>query len=216
MDCDGVLSQCVESFLQLAADKFNVFATPGQVTGDQIGPSIGCPGLEYLIDEQVLHHEFVYRMKPITEGLEFFKTLEETYGKDNVYVCTKVWSGGPGDNREKATGEWASQRYAWLRDHLGVLRKRVYMAGVKKHVQGILIDDSINNLKGRPKGHTFCIARPYNTGYGGPRGDYQDCLEWLKNQLSDPVIIDHGLGMEGRCNKCGARSCNGFHKGVVK
>lgn len=183
VDCDGILTQCVESFLQLAADKFNVFATVDQVTGDEIGPSIGCPGLEYLIDEQVLNHEFVYRMKPIREGALFFKALEEIYGPESVYVCTKPWSGGPGDNRERATGEWASQRYAWLRDHLGVLRKRVYMAGVKKHVHGILIDDSVKNLVGRPEGHAFCITRPYNVGYRGPRGDYAECLEWLKETV---------------------------------
>jgi hypothetical protein len=176
-DADNVLIDFTQACLQLAAVKFNIFATPDQVTGDEIGPSIGCPALEYLIDDEVLHHEFTYRMKPLVEGVAFFKTLEETYGKENVYCCTKPWGG---DSRERATGEWASQRYAWLRDHLGVLRKRVYMAGVKKHVQGILIDDMPKNLVGRPEGQAFCIAHPYNTGYTGPRGNYQDCLEWLK------------------------------------
>lgn len=178
VDADNVLIDFTGACLQLAADKFNVFKTPEDVTGSEIGPSIGCPALEYLIDDEVLHHEFTYRMKPLSAGVLFFKALEEIYGPDNVFVCTKPWGG---DSRERATGEWASQRYAWLRDHLGVLRNRVYMAGGRKqHVQGILIDDSVKNLEKRSPGQAFCIAHPYNTGYTGPRGNYQDCLEWLK------------------------------------
>lgn len=180
VDCDNVLSDLTESFLRLAAEKFNVFKTPEDVTGDGIGQSIGCPALEYLIDDEIMHRDFCYRMKPLSAGIAFFKTLEEIYGKDNVYVCTKPWGG---DSRERATGEWASQRYAWLRDHLGVLRNRVYMAGIKKHVQGYLIDDMPKNLQHRPENQTFCIAHPYNVSYTGRRGNYQDCLEWLKEAV---------------------------------
>src|SRR5690606_20385721 len=126
VDCDGVLSDCVGAFLKLAAEKLNIFALPEDITREEIGPSIGCPSLKYMVDDEVLHREFCYQMKPIVAGVQFFKTLEDIYGPENVFVCTKPWGG---DSRERATGEWASQRYAWLRDHLGVLRNRVHMSG---------------------------------------------------------------------------------------
>ncbi len=180
VDCDGVLSNVVDSFLNLAATKFNVFKKREDVTSTNIGAAIGCPALDYLVDEEVLHGELCYRMKPIAEGLLFFRTLEATYGSENVFVATVPWAG---DSRERATGEWSSQRYAWLRDHLGVRRNRVYMAGNKDHIQGILIDDCESNLKNRAEGQAYCIATPYNTEYGGPRGDYGQCLEWLKENI---------------------------------
>lgn len=180
VDCDNVLSDITGSFIQLAADKFNVFATREQHTEEEFGPSIGCPGLEYAIDEAVLHHEFCYRMKLLPGAEAFFRTLEDTYGKDNVYACTKPWRG---DHREKATGEWASQRYAWLRDKLGISRSRVHMCAAKHMVQGILIDDSVKNLDKRAAGEAFCIAYPYNKAYTGPRGGYAECLVWLKETV---------------------------------
>lgn len=177
VDADNVLVDFTKACLDLAARQLNVFATPEDVTGDEIGPSIGCPALEYLIDDEVLHKEFCYQMQPIRQGVLFFKALEEIYGKDRVFVCTKPWRG---DNRERATGEWASQRYAWLRDHLGVNKGRVFMCDHKHMVDGILVDDSVKNLEKRKSGTGFCIAHPYNTRWKGPRGNYQDCLNWLK------------------------------------
>jgi 5'(3')-deoxyribonucleotidase len=176
VDCDGVLSAFTEACLDLAARQFNVFAQREDVTSNDVGASIGCPALEHLISEETLHREFCYRMKPIVQGVLFFKTLEETYGKDRVFVCTKIWRG---DSREKASGEWASQRLAWLRDHLGVNKGRVFMCDNKHMVDGILIDDSVKNFEKRKPGTGFCIAHPYNSGHSGPRGDYQDCLAWL-------------------------------------
>src|SRR5688572_16761649 len=117
VDVDNCLSDLTGSLLQLAADKFNIFASREQHTEDRLSASIGCPGLDYILDEEILHREFCYRMQ-LLEGAEaFFRTLEETYGKDHVFICTKPWA-APEDRRERATGEWASQRYAWLRDKL--------------------------------------------------------------------------------------------------
>lgn len=179
VDCDQVLSNFVDSCLDLAARQFNVFAKPEDVTGEDIGASIGCPALEHLITEETLNREFCYRMKPIPEGLNFFKALEETYGKDRVFVATKLWRG---DSRETASGEWASQRLAWLRDHLGVSKSRVFLCDSKHMVTGILVDDSVKNLEKRRPGAGFCIQHPYNSRWTGPRGDYQQCLEWLKGK----------------------------------
>ena len=174
VDCDDVLSNFTQACLDLAATKFNTFATLEDCVKEEVWDSIGCPYLPPVIDDAVLKHEFCYRMKPISEGIQFFKTLEETYGKDNVFICTAPWSS---DARDRATGEWVSQRYAWCRDILGVSKKRVMSVTAKHLVQGILVDDTPKRLFNRDFG--FCIARPNNTGYKGPRGNYAECLEWI-------------------------------------
>lgn len=178
VDCDEVLSQFGNEVLRVAAARYNVFKTVDDLTHELYEVALGCPHLPRDISEEVLNAEFTYRMKPITAGIEFLRTLESLYGKENVYVCTSPWGGG--DSREKATGEWASQRYAWLRDYANVPRKRVIMASNKDLVapDGILIDDSVRHLKNRKYG--FCIATAANASYKGPRGNYQDALNYIK------------------------------------
>src|ERR1043165_8567972 len=111
VDVDGVLSAFTEEVLALAAQKFNIFARPEDCTSDPIWSAIGCPTLESLIDDEIIHREFCYRMKPIEAGIQFLRDLEAEFGVDKVDICTAPWGY---DQREKATGEWASQRYAWL------------------------------------------------------------------------------------------------------
>jgi hypothetical protein len=176
VDCDEIIRDYRGAMLKLAAEKFNIFATYEQITQDDVGPAIGCSGLESLVDEEVLYREFVYKMKPISEGIAFLHELERLYGEENVTICTSPWAQ---DGRERSTGEWASQSYAWLRDFAGVPRKRVIMATKKDLVQGFLIDDRVKNLVNRRKGDGFCIAHPHNTSYTGPRGSYEDCLALL-------------------------------------
>jgi 5'(3')-deoxyribonucleotidase len=181
IDCDQVLSNFADEVLRVAAARYNVFMTPEELTNENFEVSLGCPHLLRDISEEVLEAEFCYRMKPIVKGIEFLRTLENTYGKKNVFICTAPWGGG--DSREKATGEWASQRYQWLRDFAGIQRKRVIMANNKDLVapQGILVDDSIRHLNNRQYG--FCIATPSNTKYKGPRGNYDQCLAWIKEMV---------------------------------
>jgi 5'(3')-deoxyribonucleotidase len=187
VDCDEVLSDYRGAMLKLAADKFNVFATYDQITSDDVGPSIGCAGLEYAVDEEVLYREFVYKMKPIPEGIAFLRELENRYDKENVVICTSPWAF---DSRERATGEWASQRYAWLRDFAGIPKKRVIMASMKHLVRGILIDDRAKNLEARAPNAGYCIAHPHNTAFKGPRGNYEECLIWLEERAA---MVEHGV-----------------------
>lgn len=180
VDVDGVLSDITQACLDLAAKNYNVFATADQCTSPTVGDSIGCPYLPKDIEHETIHREFCYRMKPIAQGLEMFRELEETYGKDNVFICTSPWT----CSGDKATGEWVSQRFNWLRDHLGISGKRVFIANKKFMVapKGILIDDTPSKLKNRT--HGFCIAQPYNTSYAGPRGTHKEALEYVKEVLA--------------------------------
>lgn len=180
VDCDEVLSDFVGSSLALAAKLYNVFSTRDDVTDGKIEVSLGCPHLPRDIEQEVMYGDFVYRMKPITEGIEFLRALESLYGADRVFICTTPWKG---DKLQRATGEWTSQRYNWLRDYAGVSSNRVIMASAKYLVapDDVLIDDSVSKLNGRKK--AFCIARPHNTGYSGPRGNYAQALEWIKENV---------------------------------
>ena len=180
VDCDDCIADFTGSALHLAAEKFNVFATPEDVTKPELWDSIGCPHLPVAIDDAVLDNDFVYRMKPIAAGMTFLRQLEAKYGVQNVYVCTAPWS-SDSRGQEIATGEWASQRYAWLRDVARVPRKRVIMCNAKHLVNGVLIDDSPKNIKGRDFG--YCIAKPNNASYTGPRGNYGECFTWLGGLL---------------------------------
>jgi hypothetical protein len=167
VDCDQVLSDFVQACLDLAAEKYNVFATKEDCTKDPPWDAIGCPYLPANINEAIAKGEFVYRMKPLAGGIEFLRDLETQFGERNVYICTAPWN-----------GEWASQRLDWLRDIAKVPMKRVITTSCKYLVQGILIDDSVKHLVNRDFG--YCIAQPYNTEFKGPRGNYRECLEWLK------------------------------------
>jgi 5'(3')-deoxyribonucleotidase len=180
VDCDEVCADFVGSALALAAKCYNVFATREDVTDEKIEVSLGCPHLPRDIEEEVIHREFVYRMKPIAEGIEFLRTLESLYGDDRVFINTAPWYG---DVRQRATGHWAQQRYDWLRDYAGVGSKRVILANAKFLVAPdcVLVDDSISKLEGRKK--AFCLARPHNTSYSGPRGNYAQALEWIRENV---------------------------------
>lgn len=178
VDVDDCIADFMGSCLRLAADKFNIFAKPEDCTKDPYWDALGCPTLEAVIDHEILHREFCYQIKPISAGIQFLRELESLYGTDNVLICTSPWKF---DSRQTATGEWASQRYAWLRDVAKVPRDRVIMAKRKRHVQGILIDDSVKNCQQRPVDKSFCIAQPYNTDWLGNRGTYKDCLSWLES-----------------------------------
>lgn len=179
IDVDEVLADFLGSCLKLAANKFNIFADRQSITKSNYCDALGCPSLDAVIDNEILTREFCYQIKPIAGGITFLRTLEERYGTDNVLVCTAPWQW---DSRQTATGEWASQRYAWLRDVAKVPQDRVIMGKRKRHVQGILIDDSVKNCQKRPVDKSFCIAQPYNVEWTGNRGTYADCLKWLETQ----------------------------------
>lgn len=174
VDCDQVLSHFIPECLKLAAKNYNVFARFEDCTQREVWESIGCPYLPRDIDEEVIHREFCYRMEPISEGLEMLRELEARYGKDNVHILTKPWDS---DGRGRATGQWAEQRFNWLRDHCGIGRDRIGMISNKHFVSGLLIDDSVKHIEGRKYG--FCIAQPYNTSYDGPRGTHAEALEYV-------------------------------------
>jgi len=172
VDCDGILSNFTQACLDLAAEKFNVFALPEDCNKDPLWDAIGCPYLPPAIDDAIRDREFVYRMKPLPGALDFLRTLENTYGKDNIEICTAPWN-----------SQWAEQRYDWLNDIAKIPAQRVHMTKRKYRIPGILVDDTLKHLKPRKDNQAFCIAHPYNTEWTGPRGNYQDCLKWLEGVI---------------------------------
>lgn len=179
IDVDGVLADFAHAILALAAEKYNVFAQPSDCNKDPIWDAIGCPYLPPAIDDAIRDREFVYRMKPIPGALDFLRTLENTYGPDNVEICTAPWQG-------KGVGQWSEQRYSWLKDVAKVAPSRIHMTSRKYRIAGILIDDSEKHLIRRKPGERYCIAQPYNIHLEGVviRGGYRECLDWLKGTVN--------------------------------
>jgi hypothetical protein len=167
VDCDGVIANMTHSVLQLARDKANVFDKGEEdITAWDYGASLGWPGVNHAIDEAVLHHEFVYRMVPFAGAFAALRRLEARFGKDNVLVCTSPWC-----------GEWAAQRYAWLKDFADVDHGRVIMCKQKHRIPGFLIDDCVDNFRYRNFNDSFLIARPHNAGSLLTRGTLDEAVE---------------------------------------
>lgn len=173
VDCDGVLSDMSTSVFQLAAERASIFDVPrdvdakGRVPWDY-GQRLGWPGCNAAITEAVIKREFCYRMRPYSGSTIFLRSLEQKAGKENVFIVTAPWN-----------GEWAAQRYAWLQDVMGVARDRVLMVPGKhkRLVQGLLIDDSPENLQGREFHDAFLVTRPWNVGAPFICGTFREFVE---------------------------------------
>lgn len=169
IDCDGVISNMTRSVLQLAHERSEALDKgPEDVTNWEYDISLGWKGVNAAITDAIARREFVYRMHPYPGAFMALRVLEKTFGKENVLVCTSPWN-----------AEWASQRYAWLQDFAGVERKRVIMCSRKELVAGFLIDDHVENLKGRPFHDAFLVARPHNAGAPFTRGTLEDAVDLL-------------------------------------
>jgi 5'(3')-deoxyribonucleotidase len=170
VDCDGVLSDFSGACLDLAAEKFNVYAVEADITQWDIAKAIGCPGLYPEVSRRVIENEFCYRLRPHVGGLDFLRELETLVGKENVLVCTSPWN-----------AEWMSQRAAWLEDVARVPLARQIQCSRKDLVSGYLVDDRASTISERGSG--FCIARPWNVDVRGARGDYRACLATVRSFL---------------------------------
>lgn len=174
IDCDGVITNMTRSVLQLAHDRSEALDKgPEDVTNWDYGISLGWRDVDAAINEAILHREFVYRMHPYPGAFLALRRLELVYGKENVLVCTSPWN-----------AEWASQRYAWLQDFAGVPKERVIMCLRKELIAGFLVDDHVENLKGRPFHDAFLIARPHNVGGPFIRGTLEDAVALLTGRDS--------------------------------
>ncbi len=171
VDCDGVISNMTRSVLLLAADHGIYDKTEADVTNWEYDISLGWKGVNDVITRAIRDREFVYRMHPYPGAFMALRRLEAEYGADNVIVCTSPWN-----------AEWASQRYAWLEDFAGVKRKRVIMCSKKHLISGFLIDDHVENLKGRPFHDAYLIARPHNVGGPFTRGTLEQVTDLLTNR----------------------------------
>lgn len=168
VDCDGVLSDMTRSVLQLAHERSEALDKGPEDVTDWDYHCLGWPGYRAAIDEAIIRREFVYRMHPYPGAFDSLRRLEAYHGKENVMVCTAPWC-----------GEWAAQRYAWLKDFAGVSKERVVMTCRKDLVAGLLIDDHTENLKGRSFHDAFLVARPYNVGAPFTRGTLAEAVEML-------------------------------------
>lgn len=196
VDCDGVLANMDRSVLALAAEHGILDKTEADITTWDYADCLGWIGVDAAVDRAVREREFVYRMQPYPGAFMALRRLEATFGVDNVFVCTAT-----------SSGDWAHQRYDWLRDFAGVAHKRVIMTTAKRHVAGFLIDDKPKNLEGRPWEQAFLVARPHNASERRfIRGTLEQAVENLiNNETRRPrwTGTDNGHSVHCECRDCG-------------
>jgi 5'(3')-deoxyribonucleotidase len=176
IDCDEVLADFVGTCLQLARDKAGIHAAEDQITGWNIGEAIGWQGLDAAITHAITYNDLTARIKEIPSAVAWLRDVEDTFGKDRVYICTSPWN-----------AEWAGQRAAWLAAR-GVPIGRQIQMSAKYLLPGLLIDDALHHIEGdarrpaRPDGSGFLLAKPWNKKAKPttPRGDYAAAMQWLK------------------------------------
>ena len=162
VDMDGILCKCVEKVLRIHAEEAEVHADIDQIKGWHIEEYVA---KGELIDPYFNRPGFFRDLEPVEGAVEAMSTLRDR-GHDIVIVSAP--SGGTS----------ASDKYAWIDEHLPWLgRKNVFMGSRKTLVRGdVLIDDSAATLTAwhaiwRRSNHLpsplpplFTIAYPWNEG----------------------------------------------------
>lgn len=198
VDCDGVITNMSRSVLALAHERsIALDKTEDDITNWEYTISLEWREANVAITDAIRDREFAYRMHPYPGAFLALRKLEARFGKENVLICTSPWN-----------AEWASQRYSWLQDFAGVDRKRVIMCSAKQWISGFLIDDHVDNFKGRGFHDSFLVARPHNTGAPLTRGTLEQAVELL---VQDPPAFpkkpwsgtDNGHSVHCECRSCG-------------
>jgi hypothetical protein len=169
IDCDGVLANFADSCLRLAREKGGVYALESDLTSWDMAKSIGWPRLDVAIEDAVAQADLCYRIAEYPDAIAWLRDLENTFGSENVLICTSPLN-----------GEWAAQRISWL-ERRGVPLRRQIHCHQKWRIRGYLIDDAAHAMD---REHGFLLARPWNKSYksGAPRGDYAAAKAWLKEK----------------------------------
>lgn len=174
LDCDGVCSDFVGAALAVARANHYGIGRDQVMTWDFYSAWPANVRNEFL--ERAKSPDFWANLEPIVQThapstlvtlRECVDALSEHY---EVIVATSPWWSCP---------QWREVRVEWIREHLGVPERRV-MTGSSKHAlgDGIMIEDSIDNLRGwlvrgtcepgetRVPRRGLLVGHPYNSGAG--------------------------------------------------
>jgi 5'(3')-deoxyribonucleotidase len=156
VDCDGVLSDFVGTFLDYVQRMHGTTHTREQINQWDCFAAVGLDVAEWKrFAANVGPLELCRRMSVMPGAVGFVAALERLFGADNVKIATTPMCSA-----------WLSQRAEWLEEH-GVPVKRQMHLEEKEALAGaydLLIDDRTENCMkfAAAGGQAFLIAAPYN------------------------------------------------------
>lgn len=171
LDCDGVLSDFVKSYLSTVLWVTGRQYTHEDVTRWDIWDVLGLTTDEKKHVNDEMDYFFCQTMHPIKGAFEGFERLDSIA---NVYIATTPWQPCEG---------WTHARESWLKHHFNVGYKRVIHTHTKSVLRGdIMVDDNIDNVRSwaadNPNGKAVLWDQPWNRGdkWDGIRTNSWDVL----------------------------------------
>lgn len=153
VDCDGVLSDFVEAYLELVADLFGRAHVHNDVTRFNFSECVTTKEEDRAVWERVNATPGLVRGLADLPGVSYLPRLREL----GDVGCLTSPTTGP---------HWVHERFAWLLDR-GFTKRDVIFASDKSHVRGdFLIDDSAENCEAwqvaHPDGLAILLDAPWN------------------------------------------------------
>jgi 5'(3')-deoxyribonucleotidase len=179
VDCDGVLSDFVATFLDFVSRHYGVTYERSAVNQwdpfAALGLAPGWGAFRGYVESWCMCR----KMSPLPGAKDFWWAIR---AKRVVKVATSP----------QPYGAWLAQRSDWLADEMDISFEQQIHLTDKTDLVGtfdVLIDDAPHNCEAWQSagGKAFCIAAPYNENVAVPRGDYADCLKWLETVAHRPV-----------------------------
>lgn len=161
LDCDGVLSDFVGYVLDTIREQTGREYAPADVTQWDFGNLLVSETETRNLWAALKQPGVAQELRPIEGAAAAVEALRLT-GQD-LYVVTSPMPGCP---------TWAYERELWLRDHMGIERKRVIHTSAKHLVVGdMLVDDNADNVtswhgssraRSQPLHVAVLVDAPYN------------------------------------------------------
>lgn len=153
VDCDGVLSDFVEAYLELVADLFGRAHVHNDVTRFNFSECVTTKEEDRIVWGRINATPGLIRGLPDLPGVDYLPRLREL----GDVGCLTSPTTGP---------HWVPERFAWLLDR-GFTKRDVIFASDKSHVRGdFLIDDSLENCEAwqaaHPNGVAILLDSPWN------------------------------------------------------
>jgi 5'(3')-deoxyribonucleotidase len=179
VDCDGVLSDFVDTFLGFVSRHYGVTYERSAVNQWDPFAALGLAPAWGDFRHYVEAFDLCRKMAPLPGARDFWYALASKY---DTKVATSP----------QPYGAWLAQRADWLWGELTVpFAYQIHLTD-KTDLAGrfdVLLDDSPHNCEAfeLAGGKAFCIAAPYNLNVATRRGDYAAALAWLDSVAHRPV-----------------------------
>lgn len=172
LDCDGILSDFVGSYLKLLEHHTGLVATPEQVTAFDIAASLDLSPEQSSRMKRAIGdaHGFARNLAVYPGAREGVAKLHRIA---EVYIVTSPWNSNP---------TWTHDREWWLATHFGIPHSRVVHTSAKHLVRGdVLVDDKTSTLVEWSAEHTYGKAIQWTTPHN--RADEWD--GWATSSWAD-------------------------------